>query len=603
MSDATVAPAESRFRPRVWPGVFVLVVAAGMLLAPPFIPALERTQALFMLVSLAPIVALGGGILWWVAASRAPLVDRLLVPVFFIVPFAVFLGEQLAAGRLPFAPLLYGVPFVFLLWVGWLVLSRPLPGGVRRAGVYAAVLLGWAAFGCVRFDQSDADLVPIMAWRWTPRAEDAFAARGERERVTAAGDGVQSRPGDWTAMRGPNRDGIVTGFALDEAAFASPRLVWKTEVGPGWGSFAVAGDRLYTLEQVGDREAVVCLDAATGKQIGDRHSYPAKFDDPQAGAGPRSTPTVADGRVYTMGATGILCCLNATDLKLIWTIDVMKDAGGARPMWGYACSPLVAHGLVFVYTGGLNGKAVTAFDAADGKVRWQGGQGTHAYSSLQLVTFSGVEQVLAATNYGVEAFDPKTGAVLWEHEWKMGTGNRTTQIPILGDGELLLTSGVGILGTKRLKVTKDAAGRWDVKVLWKSADLSPYFNDGVVYQNHYYGFSGMKFHCVDLATGEEVWAAPKGSSGKARFTDGAKYGNGQVILFAEQGLLLVTEARESLTETGSVFLLKATPDGHTELASFPGIKGKTWNHPTFTGGRLYLRNGVEAACYELPPKK
>ncbi len=579
------------FRPRIWPGAVVLAVALAMLLVPPFVPGLERTSALFTLMTYAPVVALGGALVWWLAVSRVKLIDRVAVPVLFLVPFVLFVGEQLAAGRVPFAPLLYGVPFVFLLWVGWLVLSLPLSGGVRRVGVYVAVLLGWGLFGIVRADQADADLVPLLVWRWTPRAEDAFAARGERERVAAVG-AVEVKEGDWAEFRGPKRDGVVRGATLDADAFANSKPMWNAPVGPGWGSFAVAGDRLYTIEQVGDREAVVCLDAATGKQVGERYTYPAKFDDAQAGVGPRSTPTVSGGKVYAMGATGHLCCLTAADLTPVWTADLVADAGGVRPMWGFASSPLVVHGLVIVYTGGLNDKGVTAFDAADGKVKWQAGEGTHGYSSAQLVTFAGIEQVLMASNYGVESFDPKSGTVLWKHEWPMSMGNRTCQVPILGDGELLLCSGVGILGSKRLKVTKTAYA-WDVKVVWESKKLSPYFNDGVVYQTHYYGFSGKVFHCLDLATGKEKWSA----------TPAAKYGNGQVLLFADQGLLLVTEAKNSLTDTGRVFLLKATPDDHEELASFPGIQGKTWNHAAFAHGRLYLRNGQEAACYELPAKK
>lgn len=603
MTDTRPAPTPqpATFRPRVWPGVLVLVGVLALLVVPVFV--IERETLQFNMVMAAPVVAVGGGLLWWVVVSRVKWVDRVLVSLLFVVPFVLFFGEQLAAQRLPFAPLLYGVPFVFLLWVGWLVLSLRLSGGVRRVGVYVSLLLGWGLFGAVRFDQSDADMVPLMAWRWTPRAEDAFAARGEREKVAAGTATVEVKAGDWAEFRGPKRDGVVSGATLDPEAFASAKQIWKAPIGPGWGSFAVVGDRLYTIEQVGNQEAVVCLDAATGKQIGERYTYPAKFDDPQAGAGPRSTPTVSGGKVYAMGATGILSCLNATDLKKAWAVDLVKDAGGVRPMWGYASCPLVVHGLAIVYTGGSNGKGVTAFNVGDGSIKWQAGKGTHSYSSAQLVTFSGVEQVLMATNYGLESFDPKTGKLLWEHEWLMGTGNRTCQVPILGDGELLLTSGVGILGTKRLKVTKTADG-WDVKVVWKSTDPSPYFNDGVVYQNHYYGFSGMKFHCIDLMNkGEEVWAAPKGNAGRALFTAGAKYGNGQVLLFADQGLLVVTEARESLTETGRVFLLKATPDGHTELASFPSIQGKTWNHASFARGRLYLRNGQEAACYELAAEK
>lgn len=582
------------FRPRVWPGVALLLVVLAMLLVPPFVPALERTSTLFMLMMFAPIIGVAGAMLWWAAISRVPAVDRAAVLGLFLTPLILFSAEAvLIHGQAPFAPLIYGVPLVLLLWVGWLAVSLPLSGTARRVGVYTAVALGWLPLALVRVEQTDADLIPQFAWRWDLRPEDR--PRGEREKVDGSTEVVEVKPGDWAEFRGPNRDNVVRGVLLDVDAFGEPKLLWKKEMYPGWGSFAVAGDRLYTMEQQGSREVILCLDANTGKQIGDTHSYPAKFTEAIAGAGPRSTPTVSGGKVYAMGATGILTCLTAADLKPVWTADLVKDAGGVLPMWGFASSPLVVRGLVIVYTGGPNGKGVTAFDATDGKVKWQAGEGTHGYSSAQLVTFAGVEQVLMQSNYGVESFDPTTGAILWKSEWKLPQGNRTCQVPILGDGELLLGTGVGVLGTRRLKVTKGSAGAenkdWKVEVAWESNKLSPYFNDGVVYQGHYYGFSGKAFHCVDLSTGKEKW------------TVGARYGNGQVLLFADQGLLLVSEAKNSLTEVGSVFLLKATPDDHDELSSFPSIKGKTWNHPSFAHGRLYMRNGVEAACFELPLKK
>jgi outer membrane protein assembly factor BamB len=291
--------------------------------------------------------------------------------------------------------------------------------------------------------------------------------------------------------------------------------------------------------------------------------------------------------VYACGATGVLVCLDAAKGAVVWSKS-LTDAGGAVPMWGYAVSPLVTKNLVVCYSGGKGGKGVTAFDAADGAVKWQAGQGVHGYSAARLVTFAGVEQILMQSNYGLESFDPLTGKVLWEHLWKLEGGNRTTQPLVLGDGEVVVTTGVGQLASRRLKVTKDGDG-WKVATAWQSGELSPYYNDGVVSDGHYYGFSGATFHCVDLSTGEQAW------------TKWEKYGNGQVLLFAEQKLLLVTEATKGKDAVGRVFLLKADPDPDAthELAGFVGLTGKTWNHPAFSRGRLYIRNGQEAACYEL----
>ena len=279
-------PQPAAFRPRVWPGVLLLAGVLALLVVPAFV--VERETLQFNLMTAAPLVAVGGALLWWVVVSRVTRFDRLAVSALFLVPLALLVGEQIALGRMPFAPLLYGVPFVLLLWVGWLVLSVPLSGGVRRVGVYVAVLLGWGLFGIVRADQADADLVPLLVWRWTPRAEDAFAARGERERVAAVG-AVEVKAGDWAEFRGPKRDGVVRGATLDPDTFASAKQIWKAPIGPGWGSFAVAGDRLYTIEQVGDQEAVVCLDANTGKQVGERSTYRpgSTTPKPASARGPR----------------------------------------------------------------------------------------------------------------------------------------------------------------------------------------------------------------------------------------------------------------------------------------------------------------------------
>ncbi len=578
------APSAAAYRPRWWPGLLLVALVCGMMLVPPLLPPLKRTFLLFSLLSFAPVVGLVGAVAWWAGFSRVPRADRIGLLALLFAPLAFFTVEAAVQGVPPFAPLLYGVPVVLLAWVAWLVISLPLPGGVRRVGVYVALIVGWMPMAMLRVDGSDADLVPVLAWRWQPKPEDAFDPN--REKTDAPAGAVDVTPGDWAEFRGPNRDNVVRGAKLDADHFADAKEVWRKKIGPGWGSFAVAGGRLFTQEQQGESEAVICLDAASGNLVWE-HKYPAKFFELQGGVGPRSTPTVSGGKVYACGATGVLVCLDAAKGTMLWTKN-LTDVGGAKPMWGYAVSPLLTHGLVVCYTGGKGGKGVTAFDSADGSVKWQAGQGIHGYSAAQLVTFAGVEQILMQSNYGLESFDPITGKVLWEHLWKLEGGNRTTQPLVLGDGDVVVTTGVGQLASRRLKVTK-SADDWAVAQVWQSGELSPYYNDGVVSGRHYYGFSGEKFHCVDLATGEQTW------------TKWGRYGNGQVLLFAEQNLLLVMEAKKYPHEKGRVFLLKADPDPDAkhELTSFGGLTGKTWNHPAFSRGRLYVRNGQEAACYEL----
>jgi outer membrane protein assembly factor BamB len=574
-------PAERTFRPRIWPGVLVLVVSLTLLIAPAFL--FERSTAQFMLLMVGAMVASTGGFAWWAAVSRVGIVDRVLALALYLLPAAGFAVEESldAPGQPPMGVMLYGIPFVFLLWVGGLVIGIPFPGNVRRVVMYLALLLGWLAFGTVRIEGTSSSLVPELSWRWSKKPEDA-AKDIKRETVDVKTD-VKVSADDWAEFRGPNRDNKISGVTLVADWTAAPKKAWEVDVGPGWGSFTVAGDRLYTMEQQGNDEAVICLDATTGKSAWKRpHTYPAFFKEKISGAGPRSTPTVKDGKVYTFGATAQLCCLDATTGEKVWQIDAREatKANPPSPFWGYASSPLVTRGLVVVC---VPDKGTAAFSAKDGSLVWTAGKATHGYGSAQLTTIGGVEQLLMMSNRGLESFDPESGKLLWEHVWLMPSGNRSLQPVVVGEGDFLVTSGVGaVMGTRRVKVTKDGE-QWEVSQQWETdRKFSPYFNDGVVYQGYFYGFSGANFICVDLATGKLKW------------DEGSRHGNGQVLLFADAGQLLVT------SEYDKMFLVKCNPADYEEEANAPTVPGKMWNHAAYSRGKLYVRSDRKAACMEMP---
>jgi outer membrane protein assembly factor BamB len=181
------------------------------------------------------------------------------------------------------------------------------------------------------------------------------------------------------------------------------------------------------------------------------------------------------------------------------------------------------------------------------------------------------------------SLEPATGKVLWKHEWPMDKGMpRCVQTAVIGESDVLLGTGMN-LGTRRLHVTKKAYA-WTAGEVWTTTKIKPYYNDLVVHDGCLYGFDGNFFTCVSLEDGETKWRA-------------RGYGSGQVLLLADQGLLLV------LSETGEVALLKATPEKHTVLGKFPALKGKTWNHPVIAGGKLFVRNGEEMACFEMRAAK
>lgn len=585
-------PADTTFRPRVWPGVLLLLASLALLFVPAFLA--ERTTLQFTLLMVGAMVASVGGAVWWATYSRAPVIDRVLALLLYLVPAAGFMAEEVldAPGQPPMGVLVYGVPFVFLCWVAGLVVGLPVPP-IRRGLMYLALCLGWLAFGLVRIDGTTGALVPELNWRWTKKPEQAILDKlGERQTVEVK-TGTEVAAGDWAEFRGPNRDNKITGVSLNtDWDTAPPKKIWEVDVGPGWGAFAVVGDRLYTMEQQGGDEAVICLDAATGKMAWKGpFKYPAFFKEKISGAGPRCTPTVKDGKVYTFGATAMLSCLDAVTGEKVWQIDARAATGAnpPTPFWGYASSPLVVRGRVIVC---VPDKGTAAFSATDGSLLWAAGDATHGYGSGQLVTAGGVEQVLMLSNHGLESFDPDSGKRLWEHAWKMAGGNRSLQPVVIGEGEYLVTSGVGtVMGTRRVKVTRsggvsaEAEPKWDVQTLWETgAKFSPYYNDGVVHGGFFYGFSGKNFICVDLATGKLKW------------DEGPVHGNGQVLLFADSGQLLVT------SEFGKMVLVKCNPEEYTEEGSSPTVAGKMWNHAAYARGKLYVRSDKKAACYDLPTK-
>jgi outer membrane protein assembly factor BamB len=363
-----------------------------------------------------------------------------------------------------------------------------------------------------------------------------------------------------------------------------PRELWRRRVGPGWSSFAVVGDRAFTQEQRGEFEAVVCLDVATGQEIWSREDN-VRFVEVVAGPGPRATPTFCDGKIYSQGGSGVVNCLDAATGQVIWSRQVTEDAKDTKtgkslspPMWGYASSPLITHGVCIVFAGGKDGNSLLAYDTQSGELRWLAGKGWHSYSSPHLFQTAGDEQVLMVSERGLEAFDPASGKLLWEHDWNLKDMFRVCQPHAAGDSQVLISTPM-MEGTRLLTVTKEGEA-WTAKEEWTTKDLKPYFNDFVQFGDHIYGFDNDILVCIELATGKRKWK--KG-----------RYGHGQALLLGESGQLLI------ISEEGELILTEVSPQGLKEWAKFKALTGKTWNHPVITGNRLLVRNGEEMACFAI----
>jgi outer membrane protein assembly factor BamB len=378
----------------------------------------------------------------------------------------------------------------------------------------------------------------------------------------------------WPNFRGPKRDGAIPGVRIEtDWATSAPVQMWRKPIGPAWSSFAVQGHHIYTQEQRGEDEVVSCYDLTTGAPVW-RHRDKARFWESNAGAGPRATPTLSTGRVYTLGATGIVNALDARNGALVWSRNAQTDTGAHLPLWAFAGSPLVVDDIVIVATSG----SLAAYAIADGKLRWTADSGGTGYSSPQLEIIDGTPQVLLLHSGGAVSVSPQDGKLLWKHDWN---SDGIVQPAVIEGRDVLLGSGSGgaAMGIRRISVAPGSAG-WTVQERWTSNGLKPYFNDFVVHEGHAYGFDGAILSCIDLADGKRKWK-------------GGRYGQGQMILLPDQDLLLL------IGEEGELALVRAVPDQFTELARTPGLEGKTWNHPVLIGDVLLVRNSEEMAAFRL----
>ena len=610
---------------RLWPGVVIAILQLLLRFAVPVVaPDAVLVRVFGGLVCALAIV------LWWVFFSRAPWPERLGAVGLMIVGLFTtsrVIDKSLATGAQGFLFPFLAIPVVGLALVAWAVATRRLPNGLRRATMVATILLACGVWALVRTGGfTAASFKNDLHWRWTQTPEERLLARsgnepGELPLVRSAAETPIERPtakapnepasvvsvqpavktpqkqpvakdsnepkvpsvapaaaktaAEWPGFRGPHRDGIARGVRIKTDWKASPPVaLWRRPVGPGWSSFAVHGDLFYTQEQRGPDEVVACYELATGKPVW-AHRDAARFWESNGGPGPRGTPTLSNGRVYTFGATGILNVLNASDGAVVWSRNAASDAGVKTPGWGFASSPLVLGDLVIVATAGK----LAAYELGTGTPRWFGPDGGDGYSSPQLATIDGVTQIVLMSAAGATSLAPADGKVLWKYAWPSDT--RIMQPAVTADGDLLITSGdaMGGAGMRRIAVTHGPAG-WTAEERWTSAGLKPSFNDFVVHHGHAFGFDGSILACIDLKDGKRTWK-------------GGRYGNGQFVLLADQDLLLV------VSEEGDLALVKATPDQFTELARVPAIEGKTWGHPALVGDVLLVRNGEEMAAFRL----
>jgi outer membrane protein assembly factor BamB len=611
---------------RLWPGVVALVV---QWLAWFVLPLLVPEAAMYGMIAgvLAGLVI----VVWWLFFSRAARFER--VGAIALMPVAVLATRRLAHPSIANAGMgmlfpIFAIPVLSLALLAWAAASRRLSTGPRLASMVASILLACGAFTLLRTGGITGDGDSDIHWRWTPTPEQRLLAQAGDELTTPspapaaanpldirtsgdqAGDqptaptsapaaaetpdepvpppagvdltarsadpaGAKTDAADWPGFRGSARDSIIRGVRIETDWFMSPPVeLWRRPIGPGWSSFAVGGDLVYTQEQRGDDEVVSCYRLTTGEPVW-RHGDAVRFWESNGGAGPRATPTLSNGHVYTFGATGILNVLDAGNGEVVWSRNAAADTGVETPGWGFASSPLVVDDVVIVAASGR----LAAYDVATGQPRWLGPDGGGGYSSPHLVTIDGVAQILLLRGARSTSVAPADGTLLWEDRWQPGVS--ILQPALAADGDVLIATGdsMGAVRMRRIAVAHGPTG-WTVEERWTSRGLKPYFNDFVVHKGHAFGFDGSILACIDLEDGKRKWK-------------GGRYGHGQLVLLPDQDVLLV------LSEEGELALVGAAPDQFTELARIPAIEGKTWNHPVLVGDVLLVRNGEEMAAFRL----
>jgi outer membrane protein assembly factor BamB len=351
--------------------------------------------------------------------------------------------------------------------------------------------------------------------------------------------------------------------------------LWKQPIGAGYGSFVAARGRAFTIEQRGAREVVAAYDVATGRELW-TNSWEAAFREFMGGDGPRATPTWEDGVVYALGAEGELRALGEEAGRVLWHTNILTDAGAKNLPWGMAASPLIVGDTVVVLPGGGNRQSVVAYDRRTGKRAWSALDDQAAYSSPMLVTLGGVRQILVFSASRLMGLAPGNGSVLWEYPWKTQFDINASQPLVIDENRVFLSSGYGT-GAAVIELTPADAG-FSVREVWRNIRMKNQFTSSVLHDGFIYGLDESILACVDAATGELKWK-------------GGRYGYGQVMLAS--GHLIVS------TEDGRLALVRATPERHDELAIFPVLDGKTWNHPAMADGILLVRNINEMAAFDL----
>jgi outer membrane protein assembly factor BamB len=378
---------------------------------------------------------------------------------------------------------------------------------------------------------------------------------------------------DWLHYRGPTQDGVVPGNL--PSGLKEPKQLWKKNVGIGTCSVTVSGERIYTAGNPDRKnDAIVCLDAATGKEIW-KKTYPQPLEPNMFEGGPRSTPTIDGDRVYIVAQQGDLWCFDAVTGNPRWKKHLIEDLRGKKPEWGFSGTPLIVDDLIITEAGG-NGSSTVAFDKMTGAVKWKAGSYPCGYASPVLATFGGRRTLVTFKARHLVGQDLKNGGEFWRAEWKTDYDiNAAT--PLVFGQSIFVSSGYG-----------SGAGVFDVGASgvtqkWKNKNLRAHVNTPVIHQGHVFGpdgnTGGGNLVCLDLASGDKKWEEKSVKGGS---------------------LIRVGEQLVVLSEKGELVVCEASPGGFKPALRAQVLNKRCWVQPTIDAGRLFVKNNEgDLAAFEL----
>jgi outer membrane protein assembly factor BamB len=430
----------------------------------------------------------------------------------------------------------------------------------------------------------------IFSWRLRfGRDADQFLQKFDS---TGRADDWKMTPQDYPRFLGAGYWAEVKGALLETNWEAHPpQEVWRREIGAGWSAFAVVGNYAVTQEQRGEHELVTCYRVDTGEPVWS-HADEARFDpaDVQGslgGIGPRATPTLHDGKVFTQGGTGIVNCLDASTGEMLWSHDTAEKFGAKIAVWGKAGSPLVVDDMVVISVGASESNAsLVAFDMESGEVRWAAGERKASYASPVLATIASERQIVVVNERYVTSHRASDGTVLWERLWANdGNASASQPVPLEGD-RVFLSKGYGV-GSSLLAINRDANGKLSSEPLWNppiKRVMKTKLCNVVVRDGFIYGLDDVLLQCIEADTGAVRWKKRRNP----------EFGHGQIMLIGD--VILV------LSESGELALVEPSPERYSELAGIQVLDDAniTWNNPAFAPPYLLVRNAREAACYRLP---